>query len=102
MRGDLLIVEVADNSLHISTCGLHISLQIRQDIRDHHNSNICREWKWVSGKRAISIIYISRSQFALLSAVLLLLFENVASILPLYSSVLLTLLRDVIITTGYE
>ena len=39
-------------------------------------------------------MYFSRSQFALLSAVLLLLFENVASVLPLYSSVLLTLLRD--------
>ena len=39
-------------------------------------------------------MYISRSQFALLSAVLFLLFENVASILPLYSSVLLTSLRD--------
>ena len=48
----------------------------------------------MSGKGVISIMYFSRSQFALLSAVLLLLFESVASVLPLYSSVLLTSLRD--------
>ena len=48
----------------------------------------------VNGKRAILLVNISRAQRALLGAVLLLLFENVVSISPLYSSVLLTLLRD--------
>ena len=91
MHDDLLIVEVADNSLHMSTCGLHLSLQIEY----HHNSTSCRGGRVkVSCKREISIMYFSRSQFSLLSAVLLRLFENFASVLPLYISVLLTLMRD--------
>ena len=57
MHDDLLIAEVADNSLHMSTCGLHLSLQIET----HHNSNSCREWKWAAREQFRSCIFLDRN-----------------------------------------
>ena len=47
----------ADNSLHMSTCGLHLSLQIG----DHHNSNSCREWKWATGEQFLSCLILDHN-----------------------------------------
>ena len=73
MREDLLIM-VADNSLlcQHAVCIYRFKLGII-------TIAIVVERVEVSGKREISIMYNSRSLSALLSVVLLLLFENVAS-----------------------
>ena len=62
MHDDLLIAEVADNSLHMSTCGLHLSLQIEY----HHNSNSCRrggcaEWKWAVREKFRLCIFLDHN-----------------------------------------